>query len=152
MPECQWTSIGVCDATPSRIFCDPGPPRRASSPSSSDTADSDAGANKYDPQVSVLLALNPIKVTVYESRIISSGTAGTEYGRLPWLALSASVMRGHTSSSRSLGGLPFDCHWQCTQLIMSYLQTSIMMGDNILQMIVCLRDGKESDKVLVPCH
>ena len=51
-------------------------------------------ANLYD--LSVLLALNPIKV--YES-IISSGIAGTEYGRLPWLALS--VMSGHTSNAAS---------------------------------------------------
>ena len=85
--------------------------------------------NKYD--LSVLLALNPIKV--YES-IISSGIAGTEYGRLPWLALS--VMSGHTSNAASEG-----CH-SIAQLIMSDLQTS--MGDDILQMIVCLRDGKEA--------
>ncbi len=39
--------------------------------------------NKYD--LSVLLALNPIKV--YESTIPSSGRiAETEYRRLPWLA------------------------------------------------------------------
>ena len=85
--------------------------------------------SKYD--LSVLLALNPIKV--YES-IISSGIAGTEYGRLPWLALS--VMSGHTSNAASEG-----CH-SIAQLIMSDLQTS--MGDDILQMIVCLRDGKEA--------
>jgi hypothetical protein len=85
--------------------------------------------NKYD--LSVLLALNPIKV--YES-IISSGIALTEYGRLPWLALS--VMSGHTSNAASEG-----CH-SIAQLIMSDLQTS--MGDDILQMIVCLRDGKEA--------
>ena len=85
--------------------------------------------NKYD--LGVLLALNPIKV--YES-IISSGIAGTEYGRLPWLALS--VMSGHTSNAASEG-----CH-SIAQLIMSDLQTS--MGDDILQMIVCLRDGKEA--------
>ena len=89
--------------------------------------------NKYD--LSVLLALNPIKV--YES-IISSGIAGTEYGRLlcHWLALS--VMSGHrdTSNAASEG-----CH-SIAQLIMSDLQTS--MGDDILQMIVCLRDGKEA--------
>ncbi len=87
--------------------------------------------NKYD--LSVLLALNPIKV--YES-IISSGTAGTEYGRLPWLALSQAVMSGHTSNAASEG-----CH-SIAQLIMSDLQTS--MGDDILPMIVCLRDGKEA--------
>ena len=83
--------------------------------------------NKYD--LGVLLALNPIKV--HES-IISSGIAGTEYGRLPWLALS--VMSGHTSNAASEG-----CH-SIAQLIMSDLQTS--MGDDILQMIVCLRDSK----------
>ena len=70
---------------------------------------------------------------MYES-IISSGIAGTEYGRLPWLALS--VMSGHTSNAASEG-----CH-SIAQLIMSDLQTS--MGDDILQMIVCLRDGKEA--------
>ena len=68
---------------------------------------------------------------VYES-IILSGIAGTEYGRLPWLALS--VMSGHTSNAASEG-----CH-SIAQLIMSDLQTS--MGDDILQMTVCLRDGK----------
>ena len=73
--------------------------------------------NKYD--LSVLLALNPIKV--YES-IIPSGIAGTEYGRLPWLALS--VMSGHTSNAASKG-----CH-SIAQLIMSDLQTS--MGDDIV--------------------
>ena len=87
--------------------------------------------NKYDP--SVLLALNPIKV--YES-IISSGTAGTEYGRLPWLALSVFKLGGYTSNAASEG-----CH-SIAQLLMSDLQTS--MGEDILQMIVCLRDGKEA--------
>ena len=85
--------------------------------------------NKYD--LSVLLALNPI--TVYGS-IILSGSAGTEYGRLPWLALS--VLGGQTSNAASEA-----CH-SIAQLIMSDLQTS--MGDDILQMIVCLRDGKEA--------
>jgi hypothetical protein len=52
--------------------------------------------SKYD--LVVLLALNPIRV--YESiRVILSGTAGTEYGRLPWLALS--VLGGHTSNAAS---------------------------------------------------
>ena len=61
---------------------------------------------------------------------------GTEYGRLPvpWLALS--VLGGHTSNAASEG-----CH-SIAQLIMSDLQTS--MGDDILQMTVCLRDGKEA--------
>ena len=91
--------------------------------------------NKYD--LSVLLALNPIKV--YES-IISSGIAGTEYGRLPWLALS--VMSGHTSNAASESE---GCHSIAQlQVIMSDLQTSSSMGDDILQMIVCLRDGKEA--------
>ncbi len=66
--------------------------------------------SKYDLSASVLLAaLNPIKV--YES-IISSGIAGTEYGRLPWLVctLALSVMSaGHTSNAASEGTLPFDC-------------------------------------------
>ena len=87
---------------------------------------------KYDPVV--LLALNPIRVQ-YES-IILSGTAGTEYGRLPWLALSA--LGGYTSNAASEG------RHSIAQLIMSDLQTS--MGDDILQMTVCqcLRDGKEA--------
>ncbi len=54
----------------------------------------------YDLVV-VLLALNPIRV--YES-IILSGTAGTEYGRLPWLALSV-LGGGHTLNAASEG-----CH------------------------------------------
>ena len=70
---------------------------------------------------------------MYES-IILSGTAGTEYGRLPWLALS--VLGGYTSNAASEG-----CH-SIAQLIMSDLQTS--MGDDILQLTVCLRDGKEA--------
>ena len=45
-------------------------------------------------------------------------------------------MSGHTSNAASEG-----CH-SIEQLIMSDLQTS--MGDDILQMIVCLRDGKEA--------
>ena len=58
--------------------------------------------SKYD--LVVLLALNPITVTVYES-IILPGTAGREYasGRLPWLALS--VLGGYTSNAASEG-----CH------------------------------------------
>ena len=85
--------------------------------------------SKYD--LVVLLALNPIKV--YEN-IINSGIAETEYGRLPWLALS--VLGGQTSNAFSEG-----CH-SIAQLIMSDLRTC--MGDDILQMIVCLRDGKEA--------
>ncbi len=53
---------------------------------------------------------------------------------MPWLALS--VLDGETSNAASEG-----CH-SIAQLIMSDLQTS--MGDDILQMIVCLRDGKEA--------
>ena len=85
---------------------------------------------KYD--LVVLLALNPIRCTRASS--YHTGTAGTEYGRLPWLALS--VLGGHTSNAASEG-----CH-SIAQLIMSDLQTS--MGDDILQMIVRLRDGKEA--------
>jgi hypothetical protein len=90
---------------------------------------------KYDPVV--VLALNPIR----DESIILSGTAGTEYGRLPWLALSASVLGGHTSNAASGSE---GCHSisSIAQLIMSDLQTS--MGDDILQMTVCLRDGKEA--------
>jgi hypothetical protein len=58
--------------------------------------------SKYDLVV-VLLALNPISLRVYEN-IILSGTAGTEYGRLPWLALS--VLGGYTLNAASEG-----CHW-----------------------------------------
>ncbi len=39
--------------------------------------------SKYD--LVVLLALNPIRVMITDESIILSGTAGTEYGRLPWL-------------------------------------------------------------------
>ena len=102
--------------------------------------------SKYD--LVVLLALNPIRV--YESITVTgilSGTAsaGTEYdghGRLPWLALS--VLGGQTSNAASEG-----CH-SIAQLIMSDLQTS--MGDDILQMIVCLRDGKEAVEQLKAMH
>jgi hypothetical protein len=66
----------------------------------------------------------------------SSGIAGTEYGRLPWLALS--VMSSHASNAASEG-----CH-SIAQLIMSDLHWQTSMGDDILQMIVCLRDGKEA--------
>ncbi len=55
---------------------------------------------------------------------------------MPWLALS--VMSGHTSNAASEG-----CH-SIAQLIMSDLQTSMGESDDILQMIVCLRDGKEA--------
>ena len=50
-----------------------------------------------------------------------------------------SVMSGHTSNE--------GCH-SIAQLIMSDLQIS--MGDNILQMIVCLRDGKEPEAAEQP--
>ncbi len=71
---------------------------------------------------------------MYESIILSGiASAGTEYGRLPWLALS--VLGGYTSNAASEG-----CH-SIAQLIMSDLQTSESMGDDILQMTVCLRDG-----------
>jgi hypothetical protein len=49
-----------------------------------------------------------------------------------------SVTSGHTSRSNAASE---GCH-SIAQLIMSDLQTS--MGDNVLQMIVCLRDGKEA--------
>ncbi len=84
----------------------------------------------------VLLALSPIRV--YYKSIILSGIAGSEYGRLPWLALS--VLGGRTSNVLASEG----CHdsESIAQLIMSDLQTS--MGDDILQLTVCLRDGKEA--------
>ncbi len=59
---------------------------------------------------------------------------------LPWLALS--VLGGHTSNAASEG-----CHSEpesIAQLIMSDLQTSNLKGDDILQITVCLRDGKEA--------
>jgi hypothetical protein len=74
--------------------------------------------------------------------IILSGTAGTEYGRLTWLALS--VLGGHTVTVTS-NAASEGCH-SIAQLIMSDLQTS--MGDDILQMTVCLRDGKEAGEQL----
>ena len=80
---------------------------------------------------------------MYES-IILSGIAGTEYGRLPWLALS--VLGGHTSNAASEG-----CH-SIAQLIMSDLQTSMGDDSDILQMIVCLRDGKEAVEQLKPIY
>ncbi len=97
--------------------------------------------SKYGDLV-VLLTLNPIRV--YES-IILSGIAGTEYGRLPFLASSCPLCLGrpHTSNAASEG-----CH-SVAQLIMSDLRTSMPVGDDILQMIVCLRhgDGKEPEAV-----
>ncbi len=48
---------------------------------------------KYD--LVVVLALSPIR----DESIILSGTAGTEYGRLPWLALS--VFRGHKTTEQT---------------------------------------------------
>ncbi len=96
--------------------------------------------SKYD--LVVLLALNPIRVRQCTSTRASSYQAlrGTEYGRLPWLALSVFKLGGYTSSAASEAR---GCH-SIAQLIMSDLQTS--MGDDrddrgILQMIVsgCLR-------------
>ncbi len=57
---------------------------------------------------------------------------------LPWLAFS--VLGGHTSNAASEG-----CH-SIAQLIMPDLQTPV--GDDILQMTVCLRDGKEAAEQL----
>ncbi len=76
------------------------------------------GAHRLTEQVRsyvVYSSTQPI-IKVYES-IISSGIAGTEYGRLPsgWLALS--VISGHTSNAASEG-----CH-SIVQLIMSDLCT-----------------------------
>ncbi len=85
--------------------------------------------SKYDDLV-VLLALNPIRV--HESIILSGiQVAGTEYGRLPWLARALSVFKlgGHTSNAALEG-----CH-SIAQLIMSDLQTSMPVGhgDDILR-------------------
>ncbi len=78
-------------------------------------------------------------IRVYES-IILSGTAGTEYGRLPWLA--HSVLGGHRDTSNAAWE---GCH-SIAQLIimMSDLPVQTSMGDDILQIIVRLRDGKEA--------
>jgi hypothetical protein len=77
---------------------------------------------------------------VYESIILRlSGTAGSEYGRFALactLLESVTVLGGHTSKAASEG-----CH-SIAQLIISDLQTS--MGDDIHQITVCLRDGKEA--------
>ena len=51
-----------------------------------------------------------------------------------------SVLGGHVYVERTVAASE-GCH-SIAQLIMSDLQTS--MGDDILQMIVCLRDGKEA--------
>jgi hypothetical protein len=58
----------------------------------------------------------------------------------PWLALSVTVLGGQTSNAASEG-----CY-SIAQLIMSDLRAS--MGDDILQMILCLRDGKDSEAFL----
>ena len=47
-------------------------------------------------------------------------------------------MSSHASNAASEG-----CH-SIAQLIMSDLHWQTSMGDDILQMIVCLRDGKEA--------
>jgi hypothetical protein len=58
---------------------------------------------------------------------------------LPWLALS--VLGGYTSNAASEG-----CH-SIAQLIMSDLQTSMGTSNDILRMIVCLRDGNLKEAV-----
>jgi hypothetical protein len=63
---------------------------------------------KYDPAVLLLVALSPIRV--HYTSIIPAYQAlrgQNSYGRLPWLALSESVLGGRTSNalSGSLGGL-----------------------------------------------
>ncbi len=60
--------------------------------------------SKYD--LVVLLALKPMSQGREHHPIRHCG--GTEYGRLPWLALRLPVLGGHTSNA-ALGGLPFDC-------------------------------------------
>ncbi len=88
--------------------------------------------SKYDLVV-VLLALNPIRV--YES-IILSGTAGTEYGRLPWRALS--VLGGHALNAASEVAIRLRSVSSCRTCRPPWVTTWI------LQMTVCLRDGKEA--------
>jgi hypothetical protein len=65
--------------------------------------------SKYD--LVVLLALNPIRCTRASPSGYQASTAGTEYGRLPWLALS--VLGGHWQTSNTA---PEECHsiieWQ----------------------------------------
>ncbi len=58
---------------------------------------------------------------------------------MPWLALS--VLGGYTSNAASEG-----CH-SIAQLIMSDLQTSMGTSNDILRMIVCLRDGNLKEAV-----
>jgi hypothetical protein len=89
------TRVGECHSVPIQVETEP---------------------SKYDLVV-VLLALNPIRV--YES-IILLGTAGTEYGRLPWLALSASVLNACRQAASE------GCHSIAQpERIMSDLQTSM---------------------------
>jgi hypothetical protein len=79
---------------------------------------------------------------VYES--ITLRLSGINCGDRIWsLALACPLCLGRPLANveHSPGGMPFDSR---PQLIMSDLQT--IMGDDrdILQMIVCLRDGKEA--------
>ncbi len=80
--------------------------------------------------------------SVYES-IILSGTAGTEYGRRWSLALACPLCLGRPHAERSLGGLPGH---SIVQRIMSTGLADFHGCQTtwILQMIVCLRDGKEA--------
>ncbi len=98
--------------------------------------------SKYDDLV-VLLALNPIR----EESIILSGTAGTEYGRLPWLALSQAVLGGHTSNAASEAP-GRGCHSIAPAAYHVGLADFKFHGDDILRLemivLVCLRDGKEA--------
>jgi hypothetical protein len=128
LPSTPLASIGACKANGTKDH-----PAWASVPIATDP-------NKYDPSVLLLVALNPIKV--YES-IIASGTAGTEFIWSVALACPLCHERPHVDFSESSLGRE-GCHSTSSiaQLIMSDLQTS--MGDDILQMIVCLRDGKEA--------
>ncbi len=77
---------------------------------------------------------------MYES-IILSGTAETEYGRLPWLALS--VLGGHPSNAASRPGVAIQVRFKLRSLSCRTCRLPWVVSD-ILQMIVCLRDGKEA--------
>ncbi len=76
---------------------------------------------------------------VYES--ITLRLSGINCGDRIWsLALAGPLCLGRPNVERSLGGMPFDSR---PQLIMSDSNLQTIMGDDrdILQMIVCLRDG-----------
>jgi hypothetical protein len=56
------------------------------------------------------------------------------------------VLGGHTASESNLSAASEGCHLMALalQVIMSDLQTSMPVGDDILQMIVCLRGDSDN--------